>query len=132
MSKSKAAAVVACIAGWFLMAIMIAGVVYLYFNNPYEQTVTICIFNRLTGLLCPACGLTRALYSLLHLDIPGALRSNILVLFIPVIIYGVFAELSEYMIGKKLKGIVLNRFVVVGLSIFILIYTVIRNLMIKF
>ena len=35
-----------------------------------------CVFHALTGLQCPGCGATRALYHLLHGDISGAFRFN--------------------------------------------------------
>ena len=37
-----------------------------------------CVVRRATGLLCPACGLTRATIALLHLDVQGAFRFNAL------------------------------------------------------
>jgi len=44
----------------------------------------VCQFHRLTGLNCPGCGMTRALYALLHGDLPTAFRDNaLLVLAIP-------------------------------------------------
>lgn len=38
-----------------------------------------CPFYAVTHLLCPGCGCTRALYEMLHLNLPGALRYNALV-----------------------------------------------------
>src|SRR6476619_7067440 len=35
-----------------------------------------CVFHALTGLQCPGCGATRALYHLLHGDVSGAFRFN--------------------------------------------------------
>jgi len=35
-----------------------------------------CVFHVLTGLECPGCGATRALYHLLHGDVSGAFRFN--------------------------------------------------------
>lgn len=40
-----------------------------------------CMFRKLTGLYCPACGNTRALYALLHFDLPGCISRN--ALFLP-------------------------------------------------
>ena len=35
-----------------------------------------CVFHLLTGLECPGCGSTRALYHLLHGDVAGAFSLN--------------------------------------------------------
>lgn len=35
-----------------------------------------CVFNMLTGLLCPGCGGTRALHALLHGDVAAAFAFN--------------------------------------------------------
>lgn len=36
-----------------------------------------CIFNKITGLKCPGCGITRSLIALLHLDLGRAVSLNI-------------------------------------------------------
>ena len=49
-----------------------------------------CGFNRHTGLLCPACGNTRSIISLLHGDVMSSLRYNItpiILLFITLLLY---------------------------------------------
>lgn len=51
-------------------------------DSPFPQ----CTFHVLTGLYCPACGSTRALYALVHADLPGALAMNpLLVLVLPLL-----------------------------------------------
>ncbi len=37
-----------------------------------------CVFHQMTGLHCPGCGSTRAVYALLHLHPQDALRKNAL------------------------------------------------------
>lgn len=37
-----------------------------------------CLFHKITGLLCPGCGNSRAALALLQLDVPGALTYNLL------------------------------------------------------
>jgi hypothetical protein len=53
-------------------------------GNPYPP----CLLKRLTGIDCPGCGGTRAVYSLLHGDVVGAVDHNILALVVvPVLLY---------------------------------------------
>jgi len=52
-----------------------AGVVY-FFDPSAHNFYPVCQFHRLTGLNCPGCGGTRALYALLHGDFATALRDN--------------------------------------------------------
>ena len=51
----------------------------LYYNPPGRSWVTPpCMMHKLTGLHCPGCGSTRATYALLHGDITGAMKKNII------------------------------------------------------
>ena len=59
------------IAGFSLLA---AGVFLLVVQPP-------CLIHRVTGYLCPACGTTRMLSALLHLDFAAALQLNPFMLF---------------------------------------------------
>lgn len=46
-----------------------------------------CPLYALTGLYCPGCGSTRCLYSLVHVDLPGAMAMNpLLVLSLPFLL----------------------------------------------
>ena len=54
-----------------------AATVY-FFNPSAHNFYPVCQFHRLTGLNCPGCGGTRALYALLHGDVATALRDNAL------------------------------------------------------
>lgn len=57
--------------------------------NPYaaHSLLPSCPFHALTGLYCPGCGSTRALYSLLHGDAVQALAMNpLLVAALPFVL----------------------------------------------
>ena len=55
----------------------LGGAVVLYFFNPTSyHFYPVCQFHHLTGLNCPGCGATRALYALLHGDLITALHDN--------------------------------------------------------
>jgi hypothetical protein len=55
----------------------LAAVVY-FFNPASNGFYPVCRFHQLTGLNCPGCGSTRALYALLHGHLLAALRDNAL------------------------------------------------------
>lgn len=51
-----------------------------FFNPATHRFFPVCEFHRLTGLNCPGCGGTRALYALLHGHFTTALRDNALLI----------------------------------------------------
>jgi Protein of unknown function (DUF2752) len=68
---------------WAAVAILLAAAAgaaaMLFFFNPAQYNIyPVCQFHRLTGLNCPGCGMTRALYALLHGQFALALRDNAL------------------------------------------------------
>ncbi len=71
-----------------LMALPAVGIMlaaYAFFD-PAEGGFPECLFHKLTGFDCPGCGTQRALHSLLHGDIAGALRYNaLLALCVPLL-----------------------------------------------
>jgi hypothetical protein len=55
----------------------IVGIGILYFANPeYTVWAPKCLFYKLTGFQCPACGTQRALHQLLHCNFTGAFHYN--------------------------------------------------------
>jgi hypothetical protein len=68
---------------WFgaaVLALTLTGAAAaVYWLNPTaNHFYPVCQFHRLTGLNCPGCGGTRALYALLHGDLATAFRDNAL------------------------------------------------------
>lgn len=61
-----------------------------------------CLFKTVTGISCPACGMTRAFLSILHLDFLDACYQNLF--SIPLFVFLLF---SVIMLGKDF---VQNRF----------------------
>ena len=66
-------------AGIFLTAIGLGTAAVVFFFDPATNAFyPVCQFHRLTGLNCPGCGMTRALYALLHGNFSAALQDNAL------------------------------------------------------
>jgi hypothetical protein len=80
--KNAAQPSLAIFAGVILGMAILGALAFVYFFNPGTNGFyPICQFHKLTGLNCPGCGATRALYALLHGDFLLALKDNALFIF---------------------------------------------------
>lgn len=67
-------------AGTVLGAVLLGAGAVLYFFNPNRYGFyPVCEFHEVTGLNCPGCGGTRAVYQLLHGNLLRAIHDNALV-----------------------------------------------------
>ena len=68
--------------GLILLAAATACAVVLRFppGSPGANRLPKCLFHEWTGLYCPGCGGTRALYALLHGDLKTSLHNNLLLI----------------------------------------------------
>ena len=95
------------------------GLVFLYFHPPGStRFLPPCLFYRLTGLYCAGCGSTRALYTALHGDFAGALRCNLL-LFPLLLLIALFLWRPRLLQHTRL---------LLWIVFFIVLYWVLRNL----
>ncbi len=89
----------------------------------------VCPFHALTGLNCPGCGATRGMHALLNGDVLSALHFNaLLVVFVPLMVYGI-AALASY--GIRGRGLPVPRFAEQGTWAFlalVIVFGVLRNL----
>jgi hypothetical protein len=88
----------------------------------------LCPFRALTGLDCPGCGSLRALHSLVHGDVVGALDHNALtVLAVPLLVMAwVRWARREWRGGTR--STVLDGRVLLGVAALFLVFAVVRNL----
>lgn len=88
-----------------------------------------CIFHKITGLLCPGCGISRMIVAMIHLDFQLAYLYNpVIFVFSPLIIY--FC-IRLYIAWIKNQSCILNRieiFLLYVLIITLLIFGIVRNL----
>lgn len=67
--------------------------IYYFMDPALSPYAPKCIVRLLTGYDCPGCGSQRAIHALLHADLAGALRSNLLlVVTLPYLIFWVWVE----------------------------------------
>lgn len=85
-----------------------------------------CIFNKITGLYCPGCGITRMCLSLLKGEIYQAFRFNpIIFIDIPLIIIFLIIE-KCFKNSKNTKEIMSILFII--LLIITIIFGILRNI----
>lgn len=82
--------------GLFFLALAVLTLGLVYLTDPSLRSLVRphnCLLNRTTGLLCPACGATRAYIHLLGGRFCLALKSNALaILSLPLVFYGLLAS----------------------------------------
>jgi hypothetical protein len=108
----------------FVCALLIVVMINLYFNDPNapESLYPGSLIKSLTGFYCPGCGVTRAIYQLLHGNLKSALALNpLLVIFLP---YFIYLFIAAYLLEQKR----LNDQNILYLIIIFLVYGVMRNL----
>ncbi len=79
--------------------------VLLWWIDPQEVGLSLCMFRRWTGWQCPCCGATRATHELLHGRLTAALLYNALwVLLLPVLIYAGTSHVRLILSVRPLPG----------------------------
>ena len=104
-----------------------AAVVF-YFNPATHAFYPVCQFHRLTGLNCPGCGMTRALFALLHGNFFAALRDNALFVLTlgALALRGAWFLWNNYF-GRSIGEIFPAKFFWPLLAV-ALVFTILRNL----
>lgn len=102
-----------------LVAGGVAVLLVLFFCDPETTSwYPSCLLHESTGLFCFSCGNTRALHLLLHGDVAGSLRKNLML--IPAVLF---------LICLIAKPAGMNRRAVwIGVAVIVVSFTVLRNL----
>lgn len=99
-----------------------------YFLNTYFKLEIPCIFYKVTGLLCPGCGITRCLFSLLHFNIKQALHYNaFVVIFLPIFLIYYIYYMYCYIMNKE-NRLINNKYITYLILIILILYGITRNI----
>lgn len=109
-------------------AILGAGAVMYFFNPSTHGFYPVCEFHQLTGLNCPGCGGTRAVYQMLHGHLLRALQDNALAVLFLAGLAGRAAWLEIQKLRRRPVGSFLPPKFLWPLLIVALVFTVLRNL----
>ncbi|NYH45555.1 hypothetical protein HNR22_005282 [Micromonospora jinlongensis] len=108
------------------------GMGYALLSNPTHaapDAAPTCLLKLTTGLDCPGCGGTRALWYVLHADLPAAARHHFLFVFaLPFLAYLFVAWAGNQAFGWRLPELRLSSKVIVGFMGAWLAFSVLRNL----
>lgn len=112
----------------FILSILCIHLLY-NLNTKYGIGL-ICISNKLTGLYCSGCGMTRAVFSLLKLDFYQAFRYNVFsILLLPILLIYFISSIYSWLFNKPntiIKKFPQSFWIII--VILLLIYGVIRNI----
>lgn len=105
-------------------------VTFFYFYNPVTKAYPSCPFYHFTGLYCPGCGSSRAVYQIVHGNFLYALNLNpLMILSIPFVFYLLMCSLNIKIKGRVIfKRIVFTKNFYVILVAGIVLYWIIRNI----
>lgn len=113
----------------FILPFASVGMAYLFSLYVFRYiTLPSCYLYELTGIYCPGCGCTRAVYALIHGDVILSLKQNPLVIVSLAALFVLYIELVFRAFGKKLRTFVHSKYFLWAAFIAIMIYTVLRNI----
>jgi hypothetical protein len=100
----------------------LAAIIVIFFHLPakwiYDPDTSVCLHQKFFGISCPLCGMTRAIYELLHLNIKYAIIQNFAVIpFVLMLVIAVFFILFPSKM-KKTFFIMLY----ITLAVFVVVY----------
>lgn len=96
----------------FLLIIFFVVLYFLPYNIVFNSK-SLCIHKNIIGFDCPGCGMTRAVYCLIHLNFIEAFKFNYGVfLLFPLILHDFFFNLFSFELNKYIKKILYFLFLI--------------------
>lgn len=111
-------------------AVIAISLLYFFIDARGSNIFPKCPFHALTGLLCPGCGSQRAVSALLHLDIPSALRFNVLlVAALPMIGYSAYASVVNNFSSRKVsQRLFYSVWFIRVIAVVVVVFWILRNI----
>lgn len=115
---------------FFVLLILLAGAVFLYYHNPSGGLNLACPSYYFTKYYCPGCGAGRACYALLHGRWYQAFRYNpLLVILLPwLILYYVLCGIQWIVYGKERVSIRIPEWIPMTILLIMILYGIVRNI----
>lgn len=114
----------------FILLILLAGVLFLYYHNPDRGLMLACPIRFFTGYYCPGCGAGRACYALLHGQWYQAFRYNpMLIILLPwLMLYYAVCGMQWLIYGKERVSLYIPEWIPKAILILFLLYGIFRNI----
>lgn len=108
------------------LALFAAGAIGVVAWNPFRSHTLGCPLFLTTGVLCPGCGSTRAMYELLHLRVGSAFRYNALaVVAIAGLLTLTLVRTNEATLSRQMSRLPARAIAAFGMAV--LAFGVLRN-----
>lgn len=109
---------------------ILAACIFVYYNNPQQIHMPACLSLTVFKVYCPACGMTRAAYYILHLDIVRAFYFNqFLVITLPFFAYIYAADAVNTYFDKKILPLFkFNKALTYTIIALFVLYGILRNI----
>jgi hypothetical protein len=114
---------------FFVIAVCMAGYVWLFASNYYHLHIESCLFRKITHIPCPSCGSTRSVGALLNGEFTGAFYYNplgylilILMILLPAwIIYDIIRRKESFIRSyKMIESLFKKRYIAIPFILLIL------------
>lgn len=102
-----------------LLGLLLIIALYVYIKPNHLGPILPCVFNKVTGLYCPGCGMSRAFNAAAHFEFYQSFRYNALIYILGPML------LIEFILRKRKKN---TQTITILMLCIALLYGVLRNI----
>lgn len=109
------------------VSLFVLGCAYAFISSNYGLSIP-CLFNKITGLKCPGCGVSRMCVSILNLDFKAAFSYNpVIFIFLPVGVILYFKSIYRYIRYGINRFSAIENNIMIIMIVILIIFGIIRN-----